>query len=333
MIIFLFGPDTYRSREKLKELKQKFLKEIDPSGINLTTIREEDVSLERIKQAVGAQSFFAKKRMVVIENACFQNKRLSQEISDYVYSKAFPKDVVVVFFQDEKEKTGRISGWASKAMRKKLERDPLFEKLQKEKYAQQFQSLPINKLNKWLQKELKKRSITMSLRAQKLLIAFVGNDLWQLSNELNKLCAYKNGKEITGEDVEKIVVAKFDDNIFNLVDAVSIKSKKKAVQILTEQLQGGTNALYILAMLIRQFRILVQVKLLLKKERMNSYQLGVKLNLHPYVAQKAYSMERNFSLDELRKIYNNLLETEVVIKSGDMHPELALDLLVTRIVK
>ena len=68
MIIFLYGEDTFRSRKKLKELKNRFLKEIDSSGYSLAVIDGEKTCLEEINSAVSALSLFTKKRMIVISD-------------------------------------------------------------------------------------------------------------------------------------------------------------------------------------------------------------------------------------------------------------------------
>ena len=74
MIIFLYGEDTYSSRQKLNEIKDKFLREVDPSGHSLATIEGENASVEKINEMVSASSLFARKRMVVIERLLSRQK-------------------------------------------------------------------------------------------------------------------------------------------------------------------------------------------------------------------------------------------------------------------
>ena len=50
MIFFLFGPDTYRSRQKLQELKEKFIHDIDPSSNSLTMLDGEIADMGKINE-------------------------------------------------------------------------------------------------------------------------------------------------------------------------------------------------------------------------------------------------------------------------------------------
>ena len=62
MIIFLYGPDTFRSKEKLKMFKEKFIREVDKSGLNLIDLDAEKMTITDLNKAVATQSFLAKKR-------------------------------------------------------------------------------------------------------------------------------------------------------------------------------------------------------------------------------------------------------------------------------
>ena len=48
-------------------------------------------------------------------------------------------------------------------------------------------------LKKWVVQEFEKNKIKINSDALDLLVRFVGNDLWQMANEINKLSNYKIG--------------------------------------------------------------------------------------------------------------------------------------------
>lgn len=56
MIIFLYGEDTFRSRQKLKELKDKFIREVDPTGNGIVSLAGESLMIEGLSEAIGARS-------------------------------------------------------------------------------------------------------------------------------------------------------------------------------------------------------------------------------------------------------------------------------------
>jgi DNA polymerase III, delta subunit. len=52
------------------------------------------------------------------------------------------------------------------------------------------------------------------------------------------------------------------------------------------------------------------------------------LGLHPFVARKLHAQSANFTFAQLERIYRYLLDLDLAIKTGDVTPEAALDLLV-----
>ncbi|MBI3627096.1 hypothetical protein HY224_03555 [Candidatus Uhrbacteria bacterium] len=58
MIFFLHGADTYRSRQKLKEIKDKFRKDVDPSGLNITVLDGAKADLDILSRAFMSAPFW-----------------------------------------------------------------------------------------------------------------------------------------------------------------------------------------------------------------------------------------------------------------------------------
>jgi len=97
MIIFLYGQDTFRSRQKLKELKNKFIKEFDVNQHSLTALDGKTVSLTKINEKISS-SLFAKKRMVVIEDIFLnKDKTILENIYNYFNKKQTP-DTIIIFW-------------------------------------------------------------------------------------------------------------------------------------------------------------------------------------------------------------------------------------------
>lgn len=313
MIIFLYGEDSYRSRQKLNQIKDKF-KKADPSNINLTILDGEKIGFSNIKKAVQAVPFLAKKRLIIIENLLAKkNKTLQEELVNYIKEKKIPETTVIVFWERNSPD----------------ERTKLFKLLKKQR-AQEFRLLSGYALSKWIEQEVKERGGKIERDALDKLAAYVGNDLWQMSNEIDKLITYKNKKSITPEDVELLVKAKLDTNIFNMIDAIGDKNKKRALKLLHDQIESGEHELYLLTMITYQFRNLLIVKDLIE-QGMNQYQIQREIRMHPFVVQKTFSQARNFSLDGLKKIYQKLLDTDIALKTSKIEPALALDLLVAKL--
>ena len=156
----------------------------------------------------------------------------------------------------------------------------------------------------------------------------MGNDLWRMSNEINKLCAYKFKKTITKDDLDLLIANKIDENIFNLVDAIGNKNKTLALKLINDQLEINNSANYLLAMIIRQFRILLQIKDL----SLNNQNFS-QLKLHPFVIQKASNQVKKYSFEQLKNIYNQLLAMDIKLKTSQIKPTVLFDLFIINALK
>jgi len=202
--------------------------------------------------------------------------------------------------------------------------------LKKSGKSQEFKLLEGQNLKNWIKKEFNSCGAkTESLVIEKL-INFLGNDSWQLSNEIKKLATYKKNKIIQARDVELLVKPKIDVDIFKTIDAIAEKNKKQALSLLHKHLEKGDSPLYLLSMINFQFRNLIQIKSLVEKNC--TYQnIQKSTKLHPYVVKKSLWQARSFSFPELKKIYQKIFKADINIKTGRIDPETALDLLITEI--
>jgi len=320
MIFFLYGPDNFRSRQKLNYYKEGFIKKYDQSGFNIVILEGKGLDFEELKRTITSPAFLASKKMVIIENLISENKDVSRETADFISGEKDNANVII--FWEGKEK-------ASKEKRKeKEETNPLAKKLLKEATAEKFELLAANELVKWVHSEVKKRGGIIDTAAAQNLVALVEDDLWQMSGEIDKLIAYKQKEKITSADVSLFVRGKFDDDIFRLTDALAHRNKKLFLKLLADQFSSGTNEIYLLTMFVRLFRILLEIKDASgSSSHPSKFTLAEKLGLHPFVVQKSLEQVNNYSLADLKKIYQKLLDIDFKIKTGQAKGRLLFELL------
>lgn len=332
MIFFLYGQDTYRSRQKSRELKEKFVREVDPSGANLVVLDGAMMKPEDFRNAVSAMSMFVKKRMVVVERLLESGKKPVQEaVAEYIGHKDFPEDHIVVFWEGEiKESRKHKSTKTHKQSKKKLEQGgpstssgtialSLLDILKKQKYVQEFALLAPAEVEQWIVAEVTKRGGKIDAGAVRLLASAVGSDLWRMANEIGKLAL--GNASITEKIVRESVVEKAESAIFAFTDALGMRRRDEALRLLMHERNSGIEPLHLLAMMIRQFRILIRLS-------QNDTE-----GIHPYVVSKTQSQARNFSFDELKNIYSRLLEIDVALKTSRMDPDVLLTLFVTEVAQ
>jgi len=151
-----------------------------------------------------------------------------------------------------------------------------------------------------------------------------------LSNEIKKLANYKNKEKIENKDIELLVKPKIESDIFKTIDAIAVKNKKQALELIKKHLEKGDSPLYLLSMINFQFRNLLQVRDLIERQK-SFYVFSKKTQLHPYVIKKSYSQAQKFKISELKKIYQKIFEVDLNIKTGKVEPETALDFLIAEI--
>ncbi len=349
MFFFLYGEDTYRSRQKLAELKNKFIREIDPGSSSLKVINGKAANFEEISDAVGSSSLLAKKRLIIIEELFYnKNQKIFELLFDYFKSKVFKNNENIIIFWESniKAKKGKnredLLSIDNTGREKALAKSParLYKFLLEQKYSQQFNILSVSETTVWAKKEIANRGGKINNQALGALIGLAGNDLWQLNNDIDKLINFNNAKqpkiidgqpvEVTGDDVKQLVKGNFDENIFALTDALSNKNKALAVKLLEEQSAAGLTDSYLLNMFIRQFKILLQIKQAVESGLTYRKIISL-LKLHPFVAQKGISQAKNFSLTALKKIFKDLLEIDYLMKSGKAEAQTMLNILIAKI--
>ena len=109
--------------------------------------------------------------------------------------------------------------------------------------------------------------------------------------------------------------------------AIGSRHGRSAARLLQHKLDDGTDPFYLFAMIVRQFRLLIQVKEL-AEAGLNPQRIAQTIKIHNFVAGKLFQQSHNFSLEQLESIYAHLLEIDVGVKTGKTDMVTALDLLV-----
>jgi DNA polymerase-3 subunit delta len=314
MIIFLYGADTYRSLQKLNEIVEHY-KKIHQSGLNLIFFEGENLDFQDFKNTLDSTPMFKEKKLVVLKEI-FSNPRFKDEFLKQKEKLVKTEDLILIYEKKEIP-----------------ENDPLFQFLKKNSKSQEFKFLEGEKLRNWIKREFKNYGGEIAPDALEKLIEFVGNNLWQMANEIKKLVIYRRGR-IGTKEIELLVKPKFEVDVFKTIDALAERKKNLALNLIHKHLRKGDNPLYLLAMINFQFRNLLIIKSKeLKNESYPNYiqRTNKDLGMHPYLIRKTIQQARKFSLQELKKIYQKIFQVDLDIKTGKIEPETALDLLIAEI--
>lgn len=329
MMLFLYGDDSFRSREKLRELETKFSlsngntnitsRKHVRSTLNIIHLAGASVTFGEIHSSINTQSLLSKKCLIILHDfiSLNKNKKLHDYVAELVLSSEIPENNSVIFYE---------SGTCSKS-------HPVYKALEGKKSKHdilsfEFKPLIGNAIDRWIQERVLCAEHKIDSRATALLASFVGNDLWRLSHEIDKLVM--NTKEtgiISPEVVTEMVNADIHTNIFEFIDALGQKNVKRSLALLHDHLDSGQDPLYLLTMIVYQFRNLLKIKSLLE-EGMQKSEIVKRTKLHPFVVGKTIAQSKNFTLSELVKIYKKLFDADVSLKQGEIEPIIAFDAFV-----
>jgi len=312
MIIFLYGQDSFRSKVKLDEIINEY-KKVHKSGLNLIYINAEiKNSFDDFLSGFKVNSMFSEKKLIIVRSFFgsldFQEK-FSEEIKEIENS----KDIVVIYQEGQPDK-----------------RLKAFKALQKMVKCQEFDFLSPVLLSKWTDLELQKYKSKIDSDAKNILLSFIGNDLWRLSNEIKKLSDFKKGSTINRSDVELLVKPNIESDIFKTIDALASKNKQQAMSLIHRHINNGDNVLYILSMIAYQFKNLLIIKDMIEKKKPYGF-IAKESGIHPFVIKKNYYVCSSFSFLRLKEIYHKIFEIDLAVKTGKIDPETAIDVLISDI--
>jgi len=318
-----YGTDEFSRSETLNTFKQR-LGPPDTVDLNTTVLDKASTSLSEIRHACDAIPFLAEKRLVIVMNLLTrltpkEGRKLTESQKAYrralcEYLPALPETTRLVFVDE-----GNLPA-----------RHPVV-KLAREHdrgYLKRFEPPSDDALPAWIRKRVHMAGAEIEEEAAFQLGALVHGNLRLLDQEITKLATYTDRERpITLHDVELLVPYAKEALIWDLVDAMGRRDQKVATEMLHTLLDADQHPLYLLTMIVRQFRLLIQVKDL-ESRGASQQEVIQRLHLHPFPAGKLHRQATQFTLDDLKKVYRHLLDTDVAIKTGEIDAALALDLLV-----
>jgi len=320
----LHGEDELTCRETLQGLQAR-LGPPELSALNTTVFHGATVTLVELKNACDTIPFMAERRMVIVHGLLSLlatsssqktpeqsnwKARYLQELADYL--PRLPETTRLVFVEPSQL----------------ADHHPILRQAQMDRFAYVRAFLPPKDLVQWVRRRAAEKGGEFSQQAAAALVEAVSDDQCLLDQEIEKLLTYTNcARPVNTQDVTELVVYVQEAVIFDAVDALGQRDGVRAAQLIHNLLDHGNDPLYIFAMIVRQFRLLIQIKEL-ANEGLDATPIAQRLKLHPFPTRKLTMQARNFSQEQLERIYRHLLETDLQIKTGEVDAIVALDLLI-----
>ncbi|MBN1776741.1 MAG: DNA polymerase III subunit delta [Clostridiales bacterium] len=170
----------------------------------------------------------------------------------------------------------------------------------------------------WIIRSMKALGKRMSDAVAQRFLFTVGSDAALLKQEIEKLADYTGDHDtVTEEDIRAITVQSLECTVFQMVDAQVAGDYGEALCLMHRVLQGGEDRMMVLSMLLRQYRMLYQMRCLLG-ENVSQGEMASLLMIPPFAVRRMQSQAMRYQKRQLKAVYDYLLEYEFRLKSGKL---------------
>ena len=180
-----------------------------------------------------------------------------------------------------------------------------------------------------IKEELKDYNISSS--TIKYLMEYCLNDNERILNEVKKLKLYKlDDKVITNDDINDIVIRSYDDDIFDLVNAVIKRNKYLAFDIYKRIVVNERDVTGIIGSISNNIRNMYISKIL-TKDRLSNEVIAEKLGVKPGAIYIALENGRGFSETKLLSLLNDLADLDYASKTTSSNPSTLFELFLLKL--
>lgn len=304
MLIYLYGENNFAIKQKIDDIKAQYINKTGGDA-DMQTFDMSEHSLSDLLNAFSVVPMFVSSRLFIVRNLDLL-KLTKDQLETLIESIPDTTNVVIVDSNPDK-------------------RSVYFKTISKLKNAKYFGNLSPQNLVSWIRERTEELGGNIDNSAINTLIDRVGNEQWQLEQEIQKLTNFNS--QITRESIEQLVVPNIDQSAFMMIDAIVRKDAKKASEIYTNLVTQGEPDQKMLGAITYQYRILVLAKDNVGKSSNWQKELGVS----PYAATKAQNLVSNIDMDSLKMAYQSIVNADMAIKTGELDSHDALRDLILKL--
>jgi len=328
-VLYLFhGEDDLSRREAVKAL-------VPAPGSDdyaAVSIFEGSTDVQAVIEACNTLPFLASRRCVLLRNFIAANSRRGKgqagdeqpEDSDEPESKRKPMQLLRDYLPNMPDSTVLVLEERGKAPANSV----LYKYAKQHGEEREFRPLQGSELMSWIRKQFDDRQTAVQPAAVQMLMAYVGSDLLQLQQEIDKLCAYAGAAQVQQQDVAEMVSSAEETKVWDMIDAAAAGRPQAALAQLRRLLADTANPpLRTLGAITNRFRALIMVKDL-ADQRLPDVAIAKRTGLQDWSVRSTRPLLRQFSKDQLRLVYERLLDTDMTLKRSPLDDKLTLELLV-----
>lgn len=188
-----------------------------------------------------------------------------------------------------------------------------------------------NYLNDYVNNYLKDNGYKINNGDIVYFINRVGNNINNVTNELDKLMLYKiNDKIINRNDIDLLTVENIDDSIYDLVNCILKNDNEKAIKLYNNFIDNGMDVNQIVAIVAAQIRLLYQVKRLYNSGKSNDEIAKILEFKSVYRVKYLLSDSYYYSESDLVKYLSKLADIDNAIKTSNGDGNILMQLFIVK---
>ncbi len=320
-VYILFGDDAYLKTLYLKKISQSVAEEDDV--FNFTKFSDK-CDLQEVYDSVMQLPVMSEKKCVILNDYDYEhcNKkdfdRLVELISDT------PNETVLILYFDGIE-TDRKKGTKFKKLIAAAEKSG--------GVAAALDHRSVAELAKMLSDGAAKRGASMDNATARYLVETAGEDIFLLTNELQKLCAFVKNGVITKSDVDNVCIRTIEADIFKLTGCILAKKSTEALTMLDELFFMRAEYMSIFYTVASVFVDMYRVYSAKSQNvALSEVETLFKYGNKAFLVRNAASNLRNLDFNKLCLCLDVLTKTDGELKSFGANPRIILEKMIVRLI-
>ena len=295
-IYILVGDENYFADNIIKLLTSKVVNN-DSKDFDYFKFYGNEISEDQVIDAAKRFPLVGEYNFVVLKDAKSISKNFDK-LTSYVESPNLKTILVLSFINQSLDKRKRI-----------------YSLSKKNGLAFESKKIYDNQIFNWINEVSLNKRIKLHPKSIQIIIDFVGNNLSQIENELDKLKINSEKDDVIRPDeVESIIGFSKEYNFFELTKHIGKKNFSKTIEII-EYMSTNSNK-YPLTVLISSVFYFFN-KLFLYHSVENKREASKIMGVNPYFIEEYKLASPNYSMKDISKIFNYLLEADKRAKGID----------------
>ncbi len=304
-LYLIYGEELFLVDEAIKALKAAVLT-AGASDFNYDSFYAPESNPSQVRDAVEMLPVMTEKRLVIYKNVDTLKEEAWLRLLPVIEEPIDSTCLVLIATKIDKRK---------KAIKALQETGVLVE------LKKPFE----NQIPSWIEYIASMNGVEFSGDAVGVLQQLVGTNLSEIQNEIQKIRSSSTAKKQFGvEDVLNVVSKSRIESVFNLTDAISRRDRAQALLCLANLLENGQNESGIVSLILRQMRILSQVRVGIH-DGLSGTRLSQKIGVPEFFMKQYLAQSRNWDDYKINNTIRALHETDKALKSSPISSHIWLE--------